>query len=67
MFFEVLALAIVLLTIYWYLAKPKNLPPGPNGIPILGYLPWIIYCKTNNYRKILTYVHILILKMHKTT
>lgn len=36
------ALASILtfiLTISWY--RKRNLPPGPWGLPILGYLPWI--------------------------
>lgn len=39
MVFQVLLLAIVFLivgSIYWYLSVPKNLPPGPVGLPILG-------------------------------
>lgn len=32
-------LACLLLTFFWY--RNKKLPPGPWGLPILGYLPWI--------------------------
>ncbi|GAB6030770.1 hypothetical protein CHUAL_007619 [Chamberlinius hualienensis] len=33
---------ILLLSVaYWYLSRPKNLPPGTAGLPIVGYLPFI--------------------------
>lgn len=38
-----LAIALSLLTlalsIFWY--RQKKLPPGPWGLPFLGYLPWL--------------------------
>lgn len=30
---------ILILTYYWQ--RNRKLPPGPLGIPLLGYLPWI--------------------------
>lgn len=32
-------LLVFLLTILWY--RQKKLPPGPWGLPFLGYLPWL--------------------------
>ena len=32
--------AILLYMIYWY-RRPKRLPPGPRGFPIVGYLPFM--------------------------
>lgn len=37
-FFVVL---LLFCTTYWYYATPKNLPPGPLGLPIVGYLPFM--------------------------
>ncbi|GAB6030774.1 hypothetical protein CHUAL_007622 [Chamberlinius hualienensis] len=35
-------LLILALTVaYWYLSRPKNLPPGTAGLPIVGYLPFL--------------------------
>lgn len=33
----VLLLLIVFATIYQHLNRPKNLPPGPSGLPLLGF------------------------------
>jgi len=38
--FIVFITIVVLLIAYAYW-KSKNLPPGPWGLPILGFLPWI--------------------------
>ena len=41
----IIVLAITLVTYYltrhWFDPKRKNLPPGPNGVPVLGYIPFI--------------------------
>ncbi len=34
--------AAALLIIPWWLQKPKNLPPGPWGWPMVGYLPNLV-------------------------
>ena len=34
-------LVIVISTAYWYLSIPKHIPPGPIGLPIIGYLPFL--------------------------
>ena len=36
----IIALVVVLYLIYWY-RRPQNCPPGPRGIPSLGYLPFM--------------------------
>lgn len=33
------ALLILILSYYWQ--RNRKLPPGPSGVPLLGYLPWI--------------------------
>ena len=30
-----------LLALLWLLQKRSSLPPGPLGVPLLGYLPWL--------------------------
>jgi len=35
---EGLLVLSILYLLYWY-KRPKHFPPGPRGIPILGYLP----------------------------
>ena len=37
--FTVVTTVILLYLIYWY-RRPYKFPPGPRGIPILGYLPF---------------------------
>ncbi|CAG2061238.1 unnamed protein product [Timema podura] len=38
-------LTLLTLLVSWYIWKKirllSRLPPGPNGLPVLGYLPWI--------------------------
>ncbi|KAG4069821.1 hypothetical protein HA402_006836 [Bradysia odoriphaga] len=35
-------IVIIIVTFFYYKEKrPKHFPPGPNGIPILGYLPFL--------------------------
>ena len=52
--------AIFLYLIYWH-QRPKRLPPGPRGLPIFGYLPFmgkrperVSYGLSKRYGKILT-------------
>ena len=52
--------AILLYLIYWH-RRPKRLPPGPRGLPIVGYLPFfrnrterVAYDLSKKYGKILT-------------
>lgn len=33
----------VFLLVFWLLQKPKNLPPGPFGIPLIGCIPTLSY------------------------
>ncbi|XP_071050541.1 cytochrome P450 306a1 isoform X1 [Onthophagus taurus] len=39
MIYFLVAFIVILLGFYW--KKPKNTPPGPFGLPIVGYLPWL--------------------------
>uniref|UniRef100_H2YB93 Uncharacterized protein n=1 Tax=Ciona savignyi TaxID=51511 RepID=H2YB93_CIOSA len=43
MYFElpILTLILVLVCIYYWYRRPKNSPPGPRGIPVLGVLPFM--------------------------
>ncbi|XP_038058681.1 cytochrome P450 2J6-like [Patiria miniata] len=38
----VLLCVVVLLVLRWFLGRPKNLPPGPWGFPLIGSVPAII-------------------------
>ena len=55
-----ITLAVVLYFIYWY-RRPRRCPPGPRGIPILGYIPFLgnwpektLFKLSQKYGKILT-------------
>ncbi|XP_076801696.1 cytochrome P450 2J6-like [Clavelina lepadiformis] len=37
---EIVLMALVLLSIYWY-RRPSKSPPGPRGIPLLGVAPFV--------------------------
>ncbi|XP_038058682.1 cytochrome P450 2J6-like [Patiria miniata] len=38
----VLLCVVVLLVLRWFLGRPKNLPPGPWGFPLIGSVPAIV-------------------------
>ncbi|XP_038058683.1 cytochrome P450 2J6-like [Patiria miniata] len=38
----VLVCMVVLLALRWFLGRPKNLPPGPWGFPLIGSVPAIV-------------------------
>ena len=53
-------LSVVLYLINWY-RRPKHLPPGPRGLPVVGYLPFLgkrpektAYNLSEKYGKIMT-------------
>ena len=35
--------AILVLTVVYLWSRQKNLPPGPWGLPYIGYVPWLFY------------------------
>lgn len=37
----ILGISFVFFVYYIFYRKTLRLPPGPSGIPVLGYLPWI--------------------------
>ena len=39
----VFIVVILFLTLVYLLSRHKNLPPGPWGLPYLGYAPWLAY------------------------
>ncbi|XP_022258488.1 cytochrome P450 2J6-like [Limulus polyphemus] len=36
-----LSAACIFLFLRWFLTRPRNFPPGPFGLPIVGYLPFL--------------------------
>ncbi|GAB6030775.1 hypothetical protein CHUAL_007623 [Chamberlinius hualienensis] len=47
------SLLVLLLPIaYWYLSRPKNLPPGTAGLPIVGYMPFISEYQHETFKKL---------------
>nr|XP_039268842.1 cytochrome P450 2U1-like [Styela clava] len=42
----------VLILFYYFLKRPKNFPPGPHGLPLVGYIPFLEKNMAEGLRKL---------------